>query len=79
MGGEWWKIEAKVGSSLLESSAFARWVGIIAAVIAGIGAIYWMPFYPIWSFVYNFIAALVIYALAAYGGNREAQQDSALR
>jgi len=38
-----------------------------------------MPFYPIWSFVYIFIAALVIYALAVYGGDREAQRDSALR
>ena len=67
------------GFLVMSGSGFARWVGIVAAVIAGISAIYWMPFYPIWSFVYIFIAALVIYALAVYGGDREAQQESALR
>ena len=45
--------------------------------IAGISAIWWMPYYPIWSFAYIFIAALVIYALAVYGGDQEARQDSA--
>ena len=48
-----------------------------AAGIAGISAIWWMPYYPIWSFVYIFIAALVIYALAVYGGDQETRQDSA--
>ncbi len=27
-----------------------------------------MPFYPVWAFVYIVIAALVVYALAVYGG-----------
>jgi hypothetical protein len=67
------------GFLVVSGSGFARWVGIVAAVIAGISAIYWMPFYPIWSFVYIFIAALVVYALAVYGGDRETQRDSALR
>ena len=67
------------GFLVMSGSGFARWVGIVAAVIAGISAIYWMPFYPIWSFVYIFIAALVIYALAVYGGDRDAQRESALR
>jgi len=31
-----------------------------------------MPFYPVWAFTYMVIAALVIYALAAYGGEPEA-------
>ena len=53
----------------------ARWVGIVAAAIGGISAIWWMPFYPIWAFTYIFIAALVIYALAVYGGD---QRDPAL-
>ena len=50
---------------------FARWVGIIAAVIAGVSALWWMPFYPVWAFVYIVITALVVYALAVYGGDRE--------
>ena len=33
-----------------------------------IGAIWWMPFYPVWSLVYIFVGILVIYGLAVYGG-----------
>jgi hypothetical protein len=59
------------GFLVVAGSSFARWVGIVAAVIAGVSAIWWIPFYPIWAFVYIFIAALVIYALAVYGGEPE--------
>ena len=48
-------------------SGFAQWFGIIAAAIGAISAIWWMPYYPVWSFVYIFTCMLVIYALAAYG------------
>lgn len=67
------------GFLVISGSSIARWVGIVAAAIAGISAIWWMPYYPIWSFTYIFIAALVIYALAVYGGNPEARRDSAVR
>jgi len=66
------------GFLVISGSGVARWVGLVAAAIAGISAIYWMPFYPVWSFVYIFIAALVIYALAVYGGDREGLQDSTM-
>ncbi|HZM53733.1 MAG TPA: hypothetical protein VFC03_01770 [Acidimicrobiales bacterium] len=59
------------GFAVVVGSGLARWIGIIAAAIAGISAIWWMPFYPVWSFVYIVIAFLVIYALAVYGGVRE--------
>lgn len=58
-------------SAVFASKAFGRWVGIFAAAIAAISAIWWMPFYPVWAFTYIVIAALVIYALAAYGGQPE--------
>lgn len=32
----------------------------------------WMPYYPIWSLTYVGIGALVIFALAVYGGEAEA-------
>jgi len=48
------------------------WVGIAAGAIGCISAIWWMPYYPIWSLTYIAIGALVIYALAAYGGKAEA-------
>jgi hypothetical protein len=45
----------------------ARWVGIFAAAIGAITAISWMPYYPIWSLLYIFIAVMVIYGLATTG------------
>jgi hypothetical protein len=53
---------------VLVRSQFARWVGLFAAAIAGISAITWMPYYPIWSLTYIAIAVTVFYALARYGG-----------
>ena len=46
-------------------------MGIIAAVIAGVSALWWMPFYPVWAFVYIVITVIGGYALAVYGGDRE--------
>ena len=62
------------GLLVIAGSGFARWIGIVAAVIAGISAIWWMPYYPVWGFVY--IAALMIYALAVYGGDHEGLRES---
>ena len=62
-----WRIPPGAGTA----SSRSRWVGIVAAVIAGVSAIWWMPFYPVWAFVYIVIAALVVYALAVYGGDRQ--------
>ncbi len=53
---------------VITRSQFARWVGIIAAAIAGISAITWMPYYPIWSLTYIGLAVLVFYGLSVYGG-----------
>lgn len=53
---------------VLARSQFARWVGYFAAVIGGLSAMLWMPYYPIWSLTYVAMAVLVFYALARYGG-----------
>ena len=60
------------GFLVLTGSQLGRWVGIAAGAIGCISAIWWMPYYPIWSLTYIAIGALVIYALAAYGGKAEA-------
>jgi len=52
---------------LLNRSQVARWVGFVAATIAALSGIVWMPYYPVWSLVYVGIAVLVFYALAAHG------------
>jgi hypothetical protein len=59
------------GFLVLSGSQVGRWVGIAAGAIGCISAIWWMPYYPIWSLTYIAIGALVIYALAAYGGKAE--------
>ena len=68
-----------IGSSfgVLTGSEFARWIGIVAGAIMAISAIWWMPYYPIWSLTYIGIGVLVIWALAVYGG-REAIEQSAV-
>ena len=52
-------------------SQVSRWIGMFAGVVLSISAIWWMPFYPIWSMTYIFAGLLVIYALAVYGGREE--------
>ena len=58
---------------VLSGSQVGRWIGIVAGAIGSISAIWWMPYYPIWSLTYIAIGVLVIYALAAYGGKAEAE------
>ena len=53
-------------------SQLSRWIGIFAGAVLSISAIWWMPFYPVWSLAYVFVGILVIYGLAVYGGRESA-------
>jgi hypothetical protein len=53
---------------LYRGSQFARWIGVFAATVAAISAIWWMPYYPVWSLMYIGLGGLVVYALVAHGG-----------
>jgi hypothetical protein len=53
---------------LMVRSQLARWVGLVAAFIAALSAITWMPYYPVWSLMYVGLAVAVLYALARHGG-----------
>ena len=55
------------GLAVMMRSQFARWIGIFAAAIGTVSAIWWMPYYPVWSLTYIFMGILVIYGLAAHG------------
>jgi hypothetical protein len=57
------------GLAVISGSGIGRWVGIFAGVIAAVDAIWWMPFYPIWSLTYIAVGIFVIYGLAVYGGD----------
>jgi hypothetical protein len=61
------------GLAVMVRSQFARWIGIVAASVGAITAIWWMPYYPVWSLVYIFMGLLVIYGLAAYGQREPAR------
>ncbi len=51
--------------AVLQRSQIARWVGVVAGAIVAISAIWWMPYYPVWSLMYIAIGIAVIYALVA--------------
>lgn len=54
--------------TVVSGSQVARWIGIIAGAVGAISAIWWMPYYPIWSLLYVAVGALVTYALVVHGG-----------
>ena len=51
-----------LGSSfgVLTGSEFSRWIGITAGAVMAISAIWWMPYYPIWSLTYIALGVFVI-------------------
>jgi hypothetical protein len=61
------------GFLLFSGSQLARWIGVAAGAGAAISAIWWMPYYPVWSLTYIGLGGLVVYALVAHGGREEAQ------
>ncbi|HET6793741.1 MAG TPA: hypothetical protein VFH45_04835 [Acidimicrobiales bacterium] len=58
--------------AVIAQSQVARWVGIVAAGIGAISAMFWMPYYPVWSLVYVGLGVLTMYALIAHGGREAA-------
>jgi hypothetical protein len=52
--------------ALLGGAQWARWFGIVMAMVAAISSMLWIYQYPIWSMVNALIAILVIYALTTY-------------
>ena len=53
---------------VLARSQMSRWIGVFAGAVMAISAIWWMPYYPVWSLTYIGVGVLVIYALAVHGG-----------
>ena len=58
--------------SIWNGGGFGRWGGITFAGLNAIAALLAMPAYPFWSLSVFAIDVLVIYGLAAYGGNPRA-------
>jgi hypothetical protein len=56
--------------SVWSGRSFGRWFGITVAGLNAIGALMSIPAYPFWSLTVFAVDILVIYGLAAYGGQR---------
>ncbi len=57
--------------AVMSRSQIGIWAGVVFAAPASISAIWWMPYYPIWSLTYVGLGVLVIYALIAHGYDSE--------
>lgn len=55
--------------SIWRGGAFGRWFGILIAGLSAIGALLAIPAYPFWSLAIFAIDILIVYGLAAYGGD----------
>jgi hypothetical protein len=60
------------GVGVLVRAQAARWFGVVAAGVAAITAVAWLPYYPVWALVYIYLAIVVIYGLVVYAGRRPA-------
>jgi hypothetical protein len=58
-----------MGPSDRPSAEVSRWIGIIAASLGAISAMFLVAYYPVWALIYIALAALVIYGLAAHYGD----------
>ena len=55
------------GFFLFTGALWARIVGVIVALFAGLAAFAWMPYYPIWAIIFIVVSIAVIWALIAHG------------
>jgi hypothetical protein len=58
--------------SVWNGNQFGRWFGIATAGLSSIAALMSLPAYPFWSLAIFAVDVLVIYGLAAYGGQHRA-------
>jgi uncharacterized membrane protein HdeD (DUF308 family) len=56
--------------SIWQGGSYGRWFGILSAGLSAIGALLSIPAYPFWSLTIFAVDVLIIYGLAAYGGQR---------
>jgi hypothetical protein len=63
-------LQVTAAFSIWNGGSFGRWFGIAVASLNAIAALLAIPAYPFWSLAVFAIDVLVIYGLAAYGGER---------
>ena len=55
------------GLGLFSGAVWARTVGVIVSVVAGLVAFAWLPWYPVWALLFIGVSVAVIWALTAHG------------
>ena len=55
------------GFGLLSGAVWARTVGVILAILSGLAAFAWLPYYPVWGVLIAVLAVAVIWALTTHG------------
>jgi hypothetical protein len=63
-------LQVAAAYSVWAGNRFGVWFGIAVAGLSSIGALLSIPAYPFWSLAVFAVDVLVIYGLAAYGGQR---------
>lgn len=51
------------GVCVLLGQTWARWAGVVLAVISGLGSFLFLPFYPFWSILVIAVDMFIIWAL----------------
>jgi hypothetical protein len=64
-------LELFAAYSIMVGGQYGRWLGIVMAGISLIAALMSIPAYPFWALCLFGIDLLIIYGLAAYGGQRK--------
>jgi hypothetical protein len=60
-------VVAAAGAGVLTGAVWARTVGVVVALLSGLAAFAWLPWYPIWALVLIALDVFVIWALTAHG------------
>ena len=56
-------VAVAAGACVLLGQAWARWAGVVLAVISGLGSFLFLPFYPFWSILVIAVDVFIIWAL----------------
>jgi len=55
------------GIGVFSAMVWARTVGVILAVISGLVAFAWLPYYPVWAILIVTVSVFTVWALTAHG------------
>ncbi len=55
------------GIGVFSGAVWARTVGVILAVISGLVAFAWLPWYPVWAILFVTLSVFTVWALTAHG------------